>query len=478
MKNSRTQNQPPIVLVDDEKSVLITAKAMLRTSGFAHVVTISDSTELLPFLEKEKAAVVVLDLMMPNVTGMELLPKIVSRFPHIPVLIMTASQELELAIKCMREGALDYMVKPVEESHFIANLHRAMDMNAMQQQVQQLKGALLAGKPKQEKIFAPIITRSPKMRAIFQYVEAIAPSQDPVMVSGETGVGKELLIQSIHDLSGCQGTLQAVNVAGLDDHLFTDTLFGHKKGAFSGADSARQGIVSKAEDGSLFLDEIGDLSPTSQVKLLRLLQEKTYQPLGSDITKTSNTRVLCATNHNLEKAVNEGKFRKDLYYRLHTHQIEIPPLRERREDIPLLLGAFLDESAKAIRKETPTPPPELLKLLHIHPFIGNVRELKSMVADAVAQHTSGILSMESFEKSILTKPIQETNGIEIQDNFILDTLPDPIPTLQNWSDLLIEEALKRAAGNQRIAAAMLGVSRHTIIRRKRNKQEKQGKKEP
>jgi two-component system, NtrC family, response regulator HydG len=310
------------------------------------------------------------------------------------------------------------MVKPVEESHFIANLHRAIDMNAMRRQVQQLKGALLAGQPKQEKIFAPIITRSPKMRAIFQYIEAIAPSQDPVMVSGETGVGKELLIQAIHNLSGCSGTLQAVNVAGLDDHLFSDTLFGHKKGAFSGADSARQGIVSQAASGSLFLDEIGDLSPKSQVKLLRLLQEKTYLPLGSDITQTSNTRVLCATNQNLEQAVSEGRFREDLYYRLHTHQIQIPPLRERREDIPLLLGAFLKECAKAIEKTVPTPPPELFKLLHIHPFVGNVRELKSMVADAVAQHTSGILSMESFEKCILTKPSQEAVGIEIQQNII------------------------------------------------------------
>ncbi|MBF0381728.1 MAG: sigma-54-dependent Fis family transcriptional regulator [Magnetococcales bacterium] len=473
MKSNNYQEQPPIVLVDDEKSVLLTAKALLRTSGFAHVVTMSDSRELLPFLEEERAAVVVLDLMMPNLTGMELLPKIVQGFPDIPVIIMTASQELELAIQCMREGALDYMVKPVEESRFIANLHRAMDMNAMRRQVQQLKGALLAGEPQQKKVFAPIITNSPKMRAIFQYVEAIAPSSDPVMVSGETGVGKELLINAIHQLSGCKGSLQAVNVAGLDDHLFSDTLFGHKKGAFSGADTVRQGIVSLADSGSLFLDEIGDLSPTSQVKLLRLLQEKSYLPLGSDITQTSNTRVLCATNQNLEQAVSEGKFREDLYYRLHTHQIHIPPLRDRREDIPLLLGAFLEEAAKGIGKAVPTPPPELLKLLHIHPFVGNIRELKSMVADAVAQHKSGILSMESFERTILAKPNLETNSTEFHDSIILNTLPDPLPSLNTWSNTLIEEALKRAGGNQRIAAAMLGISRHTLMRRKRSQKELQ-----
>ena len=169
MSGKQTQEGPPIVLVDDEASLLLTSKALLRTSGFGPIVTIEDSRELLAFLEKEGAVVVVLDLMMPHLTGMQLLPEIVRRFPDIPVIIMTASQELEFAIGCMREGALDYMVKPVEESRFITNIKRAMDMHAMKRQVQKLKGALLAGRPKQEKIFTPIITRSPKMRAIFQY---------------------------------------------------------------------------------------------------------------------------------------------------------------------------------------------------------------------------------------------------------------------------------------------------------------------
>jgi two-component system, NtrC family, response regulator HydG len=467
--DSSYQDNPPIVLVDDESSVLITSKALLRTSGFGPIATIEDSRELMGFLEKNGAAVIVLDLMMPQLTGIQLLPEIGRRFPDIPVIVMTASQELELAIQCMRAGALDYMIKPVEESRFIANLKRALEMNTMKRRVQELKGALLSDRPKQEKAFAAIVTQSPKMLAIFQYIEAVAPSKEPVLVTGETGVGKELLIQAVHDLSGCQGKLLAVNVAGLDDHLFSDTLFGHKKGAFSGADRSRRGMIAQAASGSLFLDEVGDLSAISQVKLLRLLQEGTFLPLGSDTAQQSNARILCATNHNLEQSVREGKFRKDLYYRLNTHQVHIPPLRERREDIQLMLGSFLKAAAETMGKATPTPPPELLKLLVLHPFPGNVRELKAMVANAVAQHTSRILSMESFEKAILNGPTTDITA----EKFLFEAIPDPLPTLKAWSDSLIEEALKRAGGNQRIAAAMLGISRHTLMRRKRSKLNRQ-----
>ncbi|MBF0455866.1 MAG: sigma-54-dependent Fis family transcriptional regulator [Magnetococcales bacterium] len=466
MTDQANTAQPAVVLVDDEASVLMTSKALLRTSGFDGIVTLEDSRDLLPFLENNAAAVIILDLMMPHLTGMQLLPEITRRFPDTPVIVMTASQELELAIQSMRDGALDYMIKPVEESRFIANVKRAMEMHAMKQQVRELKGALLTGSPRQEQAFSAILTRSPKMRAIFQYVEAVAPSKAPVLVMGETGVGKESLIQAIHDLSGRKGALVAVNVAGLDDHLFADALFGHTKGAFSGADRSRQGMIAKGAGGSLFLDEIGDLSPASQVKLLRLLQEESYYPLGSDLIQKSQTRIVCATNQDLALLVEQGTFRADLYYRLYTHQIILPPLRERTEDIPLLLAHFLKRSAQNLKKPIPTPPPELLKLLAVHPFPGNIRELKALVEDAVAQHTSRILSMESFEKAIFHRPLPSSPEPTQYDN-LLENLPDPLPTLHTWSDCLIDETLKRSGGNQRIAASILGISRHTLMRRLR-----------
>ena len=462
----------PIVLVDDDPSVLFATRALLRTYGFAPIIVLEDSRDLLPLLEREAAALVIIDLMMPHLSGLQLLPEISQYFPDVPVMIMTASQELEIALQCMKNGALDYLVKPVEESHLIANIKRVLAMNVMKRQLRSLKNTLLAGVPSQQQVFASILTRSHKMQAIFQYAEAVAPSREPVLVTGETGVGKESMIQAIHDLSGRTGKLIAVNVAGLDDHLLSDALFGHKRGAFSGADIAREGLIAQAVKGSLFLDEIGDLSAVSQVKLLRLLQDGSYFPLGADTSRRSDARVLCATNRDLPQLVREGKFRQDLYYRLATHQIHLPPLRERREDLPLLLGNFLEEASQALGKSTPTPPPELLHLLAVYPFPGNIRELKAMVTDAVAQHKSRILSMANFEKIILHQPIAAISATGTLEEACDSLLPDPLPTLQSWSDCLVKEALKRSGGNQRIAATMLDISRHTVMRWEQAQREK------
>ncbi|MBF0159416.1 MAG: sigma-54-dependent Fis family transcriptional regulator [Magnetococcales bacterium] len=456
---------PPIVLVDDEPSLLLTSKALLRTNGLDHVVTLEDSRQLLPFLQQHDAAVIILDLMMPHLSGMQLLPEIKRHFPHIPVIIMTAAQELDTAIECMRQGALDYLVKPVEESHFIANIKRALDMNAMKRHIQHLKNSLLAGQPRQEKAFAALVTRSPKMRAIFQYAEAIAASREPVIITGETGTGKDLLAQAIHDLSGRKGKLVAVNIAGLDDHLLSDTLFGHKRGAFSGAETAREGMIAQADGGTLFLDEIGDLSPTSQVKLLRLLQEGSYFPLGSDNPRHSNARVLCATNRDLDQIMRAGLFRQDFYYRLSTHRVHMPPLRERYEDIPLLLARFIEESAQAMGKPVPVPPPELTHRLSSYPFPGNIRELKAMVADAVAQSSAPILATSRFDQVVAAPSTDWSPEQTLPHDMMTDLASlSPLPTLQAWSDRLIQEALRRSGGNQRMAATLLGISRHTIMR--------------
>ena len=189
------------------------------------------------------------------------------------------------------------------------------------------------------------------MSSIFQYCEVVAKSQQPVIIIGETGVGKELIAKAIHDLSGLRGKFVPVNVAGLDDNMFSDTLFGHKKGAFTGADQTRSGLIAQASGGTLFLDEIGDLAELSQVKLLRLLQEQEYYPVGSDIPMVSDARIIAATNRDLRKLTEAGKFRNDLYFRLCAHQVHIPPLRERLDDIPVLLDHFLDEAAKTFKKK-------------------------------------------------------------------------------------------------------------------------------
>jgi DNA-binding NtrC family response regulator len=271
-------------------------------------------------------------------------------------------------------------------------------------------------------------------------------------------------------LSGRGGEHVAVNVAGLDDTLFSDALFGHRKGAYTGADQHREGLIARASGGTLFLDEIGDLRETSQVKLLRLLEERKYYPLGSDVPKESDARIICATHHALERLVKEGKFRRDLYYRLYAHQIHLPPLRERKEDIPLLVDAFLAAAAEEERKKKPTPPAELFTLLSTYDFPGNVRELRMMVFDAVLRHQGGILSLDSFRNVIGTRMPTGPAGATPDGPPSVEN-PSPflglsrLPTLREAEEQLIAEAMSRARNNQGIAASLLGITRQAMNKR-------------
>ena len=342
----------PVVLVDDESTVLLSSRMVLGSAGIKDVLTVEDSRDLMPLLAEQEVAVVVLDLFMPYISGTQLLPEIVREHPELPVIVMTATQEIETAVACMKEGAFDYLVKPVEESRFVSSVKRALELRALRRQMGALKRSLMTDRLEHGEAFSSIVTVSRKMRSLFQYLEAIAGSGEPVLITGETGSGKELLAEAVHRLSGRSGEFVPVNVAGLDDTLFSDTLFGHRKGAFSGADTAREGMVARAAGGTLFLDEIGDLTPASQVKLLRLLQERQYYPLGSDVAKMSDARILCATHRDLNVRMAEEAFRSDLYYRLSVHQVDIPPLRERKEDIPVLVAFFAAEAAESLGKKT------------------------------------------------------------------------------------------------------------------------------
>lgn len=308
------------------------------------------------------------------------------------------------------------------------------------------------------------------MRSVFQYIETIAPSGEPALITGETGVGKELFAKAIHALSQCEGEFVAINAAGLDDHVFSDTLFGHKKGAFTGAESSRPGLVEQAQDGTLFLDEVGDLPQASQIKLLRLLQEREYFPLGSDVAKKAHTRIVTATNRDLNALTKTGEFRKDLFYRLGTHRVHIPPLRRRKEDLSELLDHFLVESAEALGKKAPTYPKELIALIATYPYPGNVRELKAMVYEAVTHHKGGVLSMSTFREHIRsfgTVPEDDLQAAVCDGGNVV--FSETLPTLKEVNDALIAEALLRAENNQAIAAEMLGISRQALNKRLKQK---------
>jgi len=463
------KNNPQVVLVDDEEEILLNYSLFLRYAGIEPVETVQDSRSVMQVLEERKrnTGVIVLDLIMPHISGNELLKKIKREFPHIPVIVMTAVNELEIAVECMKEGAFDYLLKPVEKSRFVSSVKRALDFRDLRDEVTHLRHHLLANDIEHKDAFSPIITNSSKMKSIFRYAEAIAKTKNPVCISGETGVGKELLAKAIYILSGLKGRFVPVNIAGLDDTMFSDTLFGHKKGAFSGAEQEREGLIAQASAGVLLLDEIGNLNELSQVKLLRLLEEQKYYPLGSDVPKKSDARIIACSNKDLKKAVENGEFRKDLYYRLCGHFIYIPPLRERTEDIPLLFDHFLEQASDSLSKKKPAYSPEILSLLSSYHFPGNVRELQTMIYDIVARHDSDTLTVESFRNLLRDKGMseKEMSSESVYESVILPEIHGRFPTLKEIEDFIISEAMKRSNGKQGIAASLLGISRQALNRR-------------
>ncbi len=346
---------------------------------------------------------------------------------------------------------------------------RAVEIGDLRSENRQLKEHLRSNRPEHPEVFSDIVTQDPAMYSIFHQVESIAVTGQPVLITGETGVGKEKIAEAIHQLSGRLGEFVPVNIAGLDDLMFSDTFFGHRRGAFTGADSARHGLIEQASGGTLFLDEIGDLGMESQTKLLRFLQDGEYRHLGEDAPIGSNVRIVAATNQTIESLTGSGNFRSNLYYRLETHHIHLPPLRERKGDIPLLVSHFLKRAAERLGKKIPVPPPELFTLLSTYHFPGNIRELEGMVNDAVSGHEGGVLSTEPFRRKIdeHTSVSPRDGALKVGAVTFSDTLSllQELPALKEIQDLVIAEALQRADGNQTIAARLLGMSKQALNNR-------------
>jgi len=467
-----------VLIVDDEVNTLKACATLLKMNGLKNVVTESDSRRVLEIMATGGIDVVILDLFMPHVSGMEILPRLRELYPEVPVIIVTAAYELERAVESIKSGAFDYLVKPVDQDRLLITLHKALESVATAAQVAGLRERLVEDRLENSDVFSDIVSRSRKMRAIFQYLEVVAKSPQPILITGESGTGKELVSRAIHQLSGCKGELISVNLAGLDDTMFSDTLFGHKRGAFTGADQLRDGLVVKAANGVILLDEIGDLSESSQIRLLRLIQEREFYPVGSDLPRQSEARIVCASNKDLKELVAQGRFRNDLYYRLNVHHVDLPPLRNRREDIPLLLEHFIRQAAKSLSIKPPSYPKELLDLLAIYHFPGNVRELQGIVFDAVARSKSGKLSQAPFRKAISAEhgqtqlqPIPDDTPGKDPRHDMLEKIWGHFPTLEEAENYLIEVAMSRANGNQGTAATMLGLKRQTFnIRLKKKTQ--------
>jgi DNA-binding NtrC family response regulator len=446
----------PVLIVDDESAVLNSFEMSLRCFGIDNIICTAHSGDALQIIESTPVDAMILDLCMPGISGQDILHRVTRKLPDLPVIVATGVESIESAVECMKVGAFDYLAKPVEEERLVASVRTALELSRLRRENSSLRQCFVLDTLQHPEAFAHFITASTKMRQIFQYLEAIRGSSQPILIMGETGVGKELVARAVHNLGCPDFPFMAVNVAGLDDMMFSDTLFGHRKGAFTGAVSGRKGLVEQAGEGILFLDEIGDLGEASQVKLLRLIQEREYLPLGADIPRPSEARVVVATHHDLEDLVEKGMFRKDLYYRLCTHQVRIPPLRERHEDIPVLVDLFLKEAAGDFDKPVPVPDPVGMCRLCEHEFPGNVRELRGMVFDAVGRWTGGAFHVRD-------EPEFPDGASVMTDRPIV--FPEPLPTIDQTVEVLVGEAMRRAGGKQTAAARMLGISQPALSKR-------------
>jgi DNA-binding NtrC family response regulator len=453
-----------ILLVDDEPDWLGSLSLTLEScAGISNISTCSDSRHVMDILDKGGIGMVLLDLTMPHLSGEELLEQIAERHPEIIAIVISGLNQIETAVRCMRKGAFDYFVKTDDQDRMIGGVLRAVRIQELQRDHREMSSRLNSPEIRHPEAFSAIVTNDRTMRALFAYVEAIAKSPQPLLITGESGVGKELIARATHSLSGCCGKLVTVNVAGLDDTVFADTLFGHLRGAYTGADQPRRGMIEEAADGTLFLDEIGDLAIASQVKLLRLLQEGEYFPLGSDLPKRLKARIIVATHQDLAAKEVSGAFRRDLYYRLHTHQVHIPPLRARRGDIPLLLEHFCEEAARALNKARPLQPKGLTPLLNYYSFPGNVRELKAMIYDAVSQQREQTLPLEPFVR-VIGRARPESGSAQSQRHNPFAGFEE-LPTFGDAAAFLVQEAMERAGGNQTTAARLLGISQPALSKR-------------
>ncbi len=455
-----------VLLVDDEAPWLRTLSMTLEgPGGITNLDTCQDSRQVMDRLAARDFGLVLLDLTMPNLSGETLLEKIVEEHPGTAVIVVSGLNQVDTAVRCMRNGAFDYFVKGVDDDRLLDGVRRALRLVQLERENREMSRRFLDGRLEHSEAFADMVTADPGMLALFRYVESVAPSSQPILLTGESGTGKELVARALHQLGRPHGPLVSLNVAGLDDNIFADTLFGHVRGAFTGADVPRRGMIEQAAGGTLFLDEIGDLSLSSQVKLLRLLQEGEYYPLGSDEPKQSAARIVVATHQDLAARQAVGAFRKDLYYRLRGHHLQLPPLRERKGDLPLLLRHFLTEAARELGKTPPTFPPQLPVLLSTYAFPGNVRELRAMAFDAVSVHSSKVLSMHSFLRAMG----RQGGGADSVSDLPLAGNPfagvEPLPSLAEAVSLLIDEAMERSAANQTIAAGLLGISQPALSKR-------------
>jgi two-component system response regulator HydG len=439
---------PTVLVVDDEPSNVTSLEKIFRREGF-RVLTADGAKTALELARTHRVAVVLTDLMMPGVSGLELMKALRQVAPDSETVMMTAYGTVETAVQAMREGAYDFVEKPLKRMTIVKTVKKAAERQLLMAENRSLKQEI-KNLTKRE-----IVGSSPALRRVLDVANQAAPSNATVLVLGESGTGKELIARHIHDRSArASGPFVAVNCSAIPETILEAELFGHERGAFTGANERREGRFAKATTGTLFLDEIGELSPAVQVKLLRVLQEGEYEPIGGD-TMQADVRVVAATNRDLDAEVEAGNFREDLYYRLNVIAVTAPPLRSRREDVPLLVDHFLGIYCAKNGRSRLTAPREVVQLLMDYRWPGNVRELENVIERAVVLCRGDTLTVEDLPENIRNAATAEPSTI----TFSVGT------PLEDVEHRMIRETLRHAGGDKSVAAQMLGISTRTVYRK-------------
>ena len=446
-----------ILIVDDERSTL---DAMCRFLKRRFEVTgAGDGAEAVKLIAGNDYDLILTDLRMPGTDGMKVLEASLAKNPQPLCIILSAYGTVENAVEAVKRGAFDFVMKPVNLEQLSLILDRALATRQLQSENRELKEKLF-----QEKKSSNIVAQSAVMQSIMELVKQVAPSRATVLLTGESGTGKEVIAKALHDESFRSGKFVAVHCAALPATLLESELFGHEKGAYTGANEMRKGRFELAEGGTLFLDEIGEIDLSTQVKLLRVLESRTFERLGGTETLTSDVRIVAATNRDLAKMVAEGSFREDLYYRLNVVSIKLPGLRERKDDIPLLVKHFVDMVCKDNNRKTLQITPAAMELLEHYNYPGNIRELRNTVERMVVLARNEMLDVDDI-------PLQIRNFQSGQTAAAVAVQPAAPAVESQKLDLngnerkLIEQALQTAGGNRTRAAEILGISRRTLHRR-------------
>ena len=440
-----------ILICDDEKNIRSGLAMAMELEGYATFAA-EDGAVAWDYLNKHDIDLVITDLRMPNLSGEALLKKIVSAYPRLPVVILTGHGTIETAVEAMRMGAVDFFTKPVDLDRLTLVVKKALSNNDLYAEHEELKKEVAQLKARNK--YDRIVGKSQKMVSLMDIVSQVAPTKASVLITGESGVGKELVADAIHELSNrSQGPFVKVHCAALTSSLLESELFGHEKGAFTGAVALKKGRFELADGGTIFLDEIGEIDASTQVKLLRVLQEKQFERVGGEKSVSIDVRIVCATNRDLQKEIEKGNFREDLFYRLNVVHLDVPPLRDRKEDIPLLMTSFLTYFNQENEKHIEGFAPAAKRALLAYDWPGNIRELRNCIESAVVLARSNIIEPDDLPPAVVKAENPALLSLEVGI------------TLEEAEKRLIVSSLALCGGNKTKAAEMLGIGRKTLHRK-------------